>query len=77
MIETQPYMVVWTTRKTTTFSRNEKFKDHWVMVDSLAMAEVLFSKLTKKPKTFVASIVAVVESTDYTSHPSLLESLPL
>ena len=78
MNETQQYMVVWTTIKKKGYRlEREVCKDHWIMVNSLADAEALLHKLKLKPKTYVASICAVVESTDYDTHPNLVENLPL
>lgn len=73
--ETQQYMVVWTIKKPGTFL-DPKFKDHYMITGSLVEAVTKYDKLLKKGNLHIASIVAVVQSTDYGPHPLLMEDLP-
>ena len=52
-------LLVWTTKK------GGKFKDHWIHYDDHEDASEKLAKLKVRPSTFVASICAVLESTDY------------
>jgi hypothetical protein len=64
--QNQGYLVVWTKR-----TKKGKFKDEWECVASLDDAQSRYEELANKASTHVVSIVAVVESTDYDTHPRL------
>ena len=63
------YLVCW--MKST---KSGLLKDKWVAVEGLEKAHMKYGELLNRPTTYTASICAVVESTDYSTH-SRLEKL--
>jgi len=64
------YLVVWTIRNVS--GKSDTFTDRYIAHEDLEEARAEYDNVLLDPHTYIASISAVVESTDYDTHPDLI-----